>query len=354
VAVDATLAPHPRGRLVVDLRATAWAWSLPDEGAEVIRAAAPPGWGAEFVSARTVSDGDGNENPSPEVVEAIADADAYLGFGMSRTLFAAGKRLKWVHTAAAGVGSLLFPEMIESDIVLTNSAGIHAVPMAEHVLGGLLYVLRQFDVAVAQQRNRVWNRDPFIGPSTNVRELSECRALIVGAGGIGTEIARRLTALGARCIGIRRRPERGIPEGFEAVHGIADLDSLLPIADVLIVAAPATASTRGLVTADRLDHLPQGAIVVNVARGSLLDERALAERLRDGRLFGAVLDVFEREPLPADSDLWGVPRLLLTPHVSATSPRGYWRRELELFIDNWARFASGRPMRNVVDKQAGY
>jgi phosphoglycerate dehydrogenase-like enzyme len=94
--------------------------------------------------------------------------------------------------------------------------------------------------------------------------------------------------------------------------------------------------------------------VVNVARGSLLDERALAEGLRAGRLSGAVLDVFEREPLPSDSGLWGAPRLLITPHVSATSPREYWRRQLELFTDNWARFAAGRPMRNVVDKVAGY
>jgi phosphoglycerate dehydrogenase-like enzyme len=284
----------------------------------------------------------------------IADADAYVGFGMPRALFVAAKRLRWIHTAAAGVGSLLFPEMVESDVVLTNSAGVHAVPMAEHVLGGILYLLRQFDVAVTQQHERLWNRDPFVGEGSRVREVGECRALIIGAGGIGTEIARRLSALGARCVGIRRHPQRAVPTGFDAVHGVDALDSLLPTADILIVVAPATAETRGLVTAERLDHLPHGAIVVNVARGSLLDERALAERLRAGRLSGAVLDVFEREPLPADSALWSAPRLLLTPHVSATSPGGYWRRELELFNDNWARFVSGRPMRNVVDKRAGY
>ena len=284
----------------------------------------------------------------------IADADAYVGFGMPRALFIAAPRLRWIHSAAAGVGSLLYPELSASDVILTNSAGVHAVPMAEHVLGGLLFLLRQFDIAIAQQRAGVWNRDPFVGAETRVRELGECRALIIGAGGIGTEIARRLSALGARCTGIRRRPERGVPEGFETVFGIDSLDSLLPSADILVIAAPATGATRGLVTAERLDHLPQGALVVNVARGTLLDERALADRLRAGRLGGAVLDVFEREPLPSDSELWKVPRLLLTPHVSATSPRGYWPRELELFIDNWARFAAGRPLRNVVDTSAGY
>jgi phosphoglycerate dehydrogenase-like enzyme len=351
---DAARAPHPRGRLVVDLRATARTWSLTDEAVAVIRSATPQGWSTHIVSAPTVSDGDGNAAPSAEVMREVADADAYVGFGMPRALFLAGKRLRWIHSAAAGVGSLLFPEMTEGDVLLTNSAGVHAVPMAEHVLGGLLYLLRQFDVAVAQQRDRLWNRDPFVGNASRVRELSECRALIIGAGGIGTEIARRLSALGARCTGIRRRPARGVPEGFDAVYGVDALDSMLSTVDILIVAAPATTETRGLVTAERLDHLPHGALVVNVARGSLLDERALAERLRAGRLSGAVLDVFEREPLPADSDLWNAPRLLLTPHVSATSPGGYWRRELELFTDNWARFASGRPMRNVVDKRAGY
>ena len=347
-------APRPQGRLVVDLRATSRAWSLTDEAAAVIRSSAPPGWTTHIVESSTISDGDGNASPSAEVMREIADADAYVGFGIPRALFLAGPRLRWIHSAAAGVGSLLFSELASSDVLLTNSAGVHAVPMAEHVLGGVLFLLRQFDIAVAQQRQGVWNRDPFVGPDTHVRELGECRALIVGAGGIGTEIARRFSALGVWCVGIRRRPERGIPEGFVEVFGIDALDSLLPRADILIIAAPATGATRGLVTADRLDHLPQGAIVVNVARGSLLDERALAERLRDGRLGGAVLDVFDREPLPADSALWTVPRLLLTPHVSATSPRGYWGRELELFTDNWARFAAGRPLRNVVDKSAGY
>jgi phosphoglycerate dehydrogenase-like enzyme len=193
-----------------------------------------------------------------------------------------------------------------------------------------------------------------VGSASRVRELGECRALIIGAGGIGSEIARRLSALGVRCTGVRRHPERGAPPGFDRVHPPSALDDLLSRADILIIAAPATGETSGLVTSQRLDHLPHGAVVVNVARGSLLDERALAERLRSGRLGGAMLDVFEREPLQADSVLWDTPRLLMTPHVSATSPRAYWHRELDLVLDNWSRFATGRPLRNVVDKQAGY
>ena len=306
------------------------------------------------MSAPTISDGDGNDAPSAEAMREIADADAYVGFGMPRALFVQAPRVRWVHSAAAGVGSLLFQEMVESDVILTNSAGVHAVPMAEHVLGGILFLLRQLDVAVAQQRERCWDRQPFVGEDTRIRELSECGALIIGTGGIGRALALRLSALGVRCTGIRRRPELGLPEGFAQVHGADALDRCLGEADLLILTAPATPVTRGLVTRERLDHLPHGAIVVNVARGSLLDERALAERLHAGRLGGAMLDVFEREPLPRESELWTAPRLLLTPHVSAISPRGFWRRELELLTDNWARFAAGRPLRNVVDKRAGY
>jgi phosphoglycerate dehydrogenase-like enzyme len=352
--VTTARAPHPRGRLVVDLRAAAPTWSLNEDAARAIEAAAPPGWSAHFVSAPTISDGDGNDAPSAEAMREIADADAYVGFGMARSLFLQAHRLRWVHSAAAGVGSLLFPEMVDGDVLLTNSAGVHAVPMAEHVLGGILYLLRQLDVAVAQQRERRWDRAPFVGEHTRVRELTGCRALIIGTGGIGTELALRLSALGVRCTGIRRRPELGVPDGFAQVFGPNALDGCLAKADLLIVTAPATAATRGLVTRERLDHLPHGAIVVNVARGSLLDERALVDGLRAGRLGGAVLDVFEREPLPRESEVWTAPRLLLTPHVSAVSPTGFWRRELELLTDNWARFADGRPLRNVVDKRAGY
>lgn len=340
--------------LAVNLFATAPAWALPEEGASAIVRAAPAGWEARIVRAPTVSDGDGGAAPSAEALAAIADAEAYLGFGIARPLFLAARRLRWVHSATAGVGSLLFDEMLARDVLLTNSAGVHAIPMAETVLGGVLHLLRGLDLALASQREGKWDRAPFIGADSPIREVSECRALIVGAGGIGTAVASRLTALGARCTGIRRHPERGAPDGFAAVAGPDALGDLLPSHDLLVIAAPATPETRELVTEERLDRLPRGAIIVNVARGSLLDERALAERVRDGRLRGAVLDVFAEEPLPANSPLWGLPSVLITPHVSGVSPRCFWRRELDLFLDNWHRYARGERLRNVVDKRAGY
>jgi phosphoglycerate dehydrogenase-like enzyme len=187
-----------------------------------------------------------------------------------------------------------------------------------------------------------------------VRELGDCRALIVGAGGIGSAIAQRLTALGVRCVGVRRRPELGAPDGFARVVGTTEWETLLPETELLILSAPATSRTCRLVTASVLDRLPRGAIVVNVSRGSLLDEVALAERIERGALRGAVLDVFAEEPLPPASPLWSLPSVLVTPHVSGVSPNGFWDRELSLFIDNWHRYAAGRPLRNVVDKTAGY
>lgn len=340
--------------LVVDLAATSVNWKLPPEGAERLRRAAPPGWEVAFVEAPTVSDGDGNPDPSGEALEKIASADAYLGFGLSRPLLVAARRLRWVHSAAAGVRGLLYPEMVGSDIVLTNSAGIHAVPIAEHVLGGVIYLLRGFDRAVERQRARIWDKTPWTSAGADVREVGEVRALIVGAGGLGRAIGERLAALGATVTGIRRNPERGLPEGFSHILPPEGLDLALPQADLLVLAAPFTKSTAGLLGAERIARLPKGAIVANVARGALLDTDALVAALRSNRLRGAVLDVFDEEPLPPESPLWGLPQVLLTPHVSAVSPRRFWDRQLSLFEDNWHRWAAGEPLRNVVDKQAGY
>jgi phosphoglycerate dehydrogenase-like enzyme len=340
--------------LVVDLAARAKNWALSPEGERTILAATPPGWRVYVVRDLTSSDGDGPREPSRESIEAVKDAEVYFGFGIPRPVFLAAKRLKWVHSAAAGVGNALFTEMMDSDVLLTNSAGMHAVPIAEYVVAGVLHFFRGLDVVVAQQHEARWDKSFFTAMDSPLREVEGARVLIIGAGGIGTEVAKRLTALGAVCVGTRRHPQRGAPPGFARVVGADAVDAELPGADVVVLAAPLTVESRGLMTAERLNKLSRGAILVNVSRGALVDESALADALRSGRLRGAVLDVFREEPLASASPLWHLRNALLSPHISPVSPGKFWPRALELFCDNWARYTRGEPLRNLVDKTAGY
>lgn len=339
---------------MVDLAASSRNWALRPEGEARLHADAPVGWEIAVVRSPTSSDGDGPKGASEESRRLIAGAEVYFGFGFTADLLRAAHELRWVHSAAAGVGSVLGSGIVESDILLTNSAGIHGPPIAEFVVAGILHFLRGLDVAIAQQQRSEWSKRFFVAEDSPLRELPECRVLIVGTGGLGGESARRLASLGATCVGVRRRPELGAPEGFAAVVGQDGLDEELPKTDVLVLAAPFTADTSELMTRERLMRLPKGAIVVNVARGALLDEDAVADLLEGGRLRGAALDVFREEPLPASSRLWSLPNALIMPHVSPVSPRRYWPRQLDLFLANWHRYDRGEPLLNLVDKTAGY
>ena len=341
-------------RLVVDLAATSKNWALTPEGEERIRQAAPPDWEVIFPGTPTTSDGDGGAASNPRLIGAMQDAEIYFGFGLPRPLFLAANKLRWVQSASAGVASLLYPEMMASDVVITNSAVIMGDPIAEQAVAGIFYFVRNLDIAVDQQRRSEWNKAPFVSDPSMVRELSECRALVIGMGGIGSAIARRLSALGCPCVGLRRRVGEPLPEGFERAGSLEDVDKELPGADIVVLATPLTPLTRGVLSGPRTDCLKPNAIVVNVARGALLDEDALIRNLANGRIRGAVLDVFAEEPLPVTSPLWGMRNVLITPHVSGVSPRLFWERALELFLDNWERYRAGMPLRNQIDKHAGY
>jgi phosphoglycerate dehydrogenase-like enzyme len=343
-----------RRRLLVDLAATSKNWALGGGGMTRLEREAPPGWEIEVVSAPTSSDGDGPPGASEEALRLIVDAEVYFGFGFTDDLLTAARKLRWVHSAAAGVGNVLKTGIARSDVLLTNSAGVHGPPIGEFIVAGILHFMRGLDVAIAQQQRGEWSKAFFVADDSPLREVSGARVLIVGTGGLGGEAATRLAALGATCVGVRRRPELGVPKGFEAVVGTAALDSELPRADVLVLAAPLTADTSELMTRARLELLPAHAIVVNVSRGALVDEEALADLLDANRLRGAVLDVFREEPLLANSRLWRLRSALVTPHVSPVSPGRFWSRALDLFLDNWRRYDAGKPLRNLVDKQAGY
>jgi phosphoglycerate dehydrogenase-like enzyme len=340
--------------MVVDLRSTAQAFNLPDRVAQALSDGTPRGWRTHIVSSVTDSFGDGAQAPSDESLQAIVNAEVYVGFGMPRSLFLAGKQLKWVQTGTAGVATLLFDEMRSGDVQLTNAAGLYGPTIAEHVLAGVLHFLRAFDLADEMRRAKKWDQSAFATHRALVREVDELHVLVVGAGGLGSEIAKRFSALGAKVSGVRRRPGLGAPAGFSEIHGPSELDGLLPLADVVVLATPLTNETRSVLDERRMKSLKPGVIVANVARGALLEEAALIDGLNAGRIRGAVLDVFAKEPLAGDSPLWHLPRVVWTPHVSGVSPRRFWDRLQDLILDNWARYRAGEPLRNVVDKRAGY
>jgi phosphoglycerate dehydrogenase-like enzyme len=341
-------------RLVVDLQSTAPTMALPDWAVDRLQAVTPAGWELVIVQSPTDSSGDGTNAVSDETMAAVASAEAYFGYGLPASLVAAAPQLRWAHSASAGVGSSITPELLSAGLVFTNSAGVYAEAMADTVLAGVLFFVRGLDHAARLQQAGAWDKRPFQTPPHAVREVAGLRVLVVGAGGIGSAVATRLSALGATCTGVRRRPSLGVPTGFARAVGPEALDAELPSADVLVLAAPLTEASRGLMDARRLALLPPGAVVVNVARGALLDDDALLAALDRGTLRGACLDVFPREPLPESSPYWSHPRVLVTPHVSGVSPERHWHRALALFEDNWRRWGAGEPLRNVVDPVAGY
>jgi phosphoglycerate dehydrogenase-like enzyme len=269
---------------------------------------------------------------------------------------AAATRLRWVHSPAAGIGGMLFPAMVDSSVVLSNSRGISADTIAEHVLAVTLVMFRKLTVAFRAQEARQWAQDAMLAPP-RLRTIEGSRVLVVGLGSIGTATARRMAALGAHVTGVRRNLSAPIPGGVEAVAAPRQLRDLLPNADVVVLAAPQTHETRLLIGAAELALMRRGALLVNVSRGKLVDEVALVEALTapaDSRTVeAAALDVFDHEPLSPDSPLWSLPNVLITPHISGFRA-DHWDAVTDLFADNLRRFESGQPLRNVVNKEAGY
>jgi phosphoglycerate dehydrogenase-like enzyme len=256
-----------------------------------------------------------------------------------RECWAAADAVRWVHTASAGVDRLTFPELLGSDVVLTNSRGVFDVPMAEYVTGLVIAMAKDLPGTVAAQAQRTWKH-------RETERVGGRTAVVVGSGPIGRATAAMLRSVGMTVELVGRRAADG-------VHAIDALPGLLPRAEWIVLAAPLTDATRGMLDATALATLPPGARVINVGRGALIVQDALVAALRDGHLAGAALDVFEREPLPADSPLWELPGVIVSPHMSGDILG--WRDELEaLFVDNLARFRTGEPLLNVVDKTLGF
>lgn len=259
--------------------------------------------------------------------------------------------VRWVQARNAGAGEQL-AQALEADrermreVVVTSVSGIHAEPLAEFTLLGLLALVKGLPALQADQAARRWPTERPPMP-----ELRGRTVVIVGLGAIGLAVARLAAAFGMRVLGVRRHPAPA--EGVEAVHGPEALVDLAARADALVVTLPLTEGTRGLVSAAVIDALPEHAVVVNVGRGAVIDELALVARLEAGGLGGAALDVFTTEPLPEDSSLWGLPNVIVSPHGAALTDAED-ERALEVFADNLRRYLAGEPLRNRVDPEALY
>lgn len=283
---------------------------------------------------------------------ALPGADAAFAAFVDRDLVPSLTRLRWVQAPAAGVGHLLSDELVASPIVLTSARGVRARPIAEHVLAVTLALARQLHTAMRRQVTHTWSLDE-LEASGRIRTLNGARLGLIGLGAIGFEIASLAAAFGMQVTALRKRVERPAPPGVDAVLPPERLPELLAGSDVVVLAAALTAETRQLIGRDALRHLKRGALLVNIGRGGLIDDAAVIEALQDGRLGGAALDVFAREPLDPASPYWDLPNVIVTPHISG-GMEDYWTPLVALFAENLRRFERGEPLLNVVDKHAGY
>ena len=280
----------------------------------------------------------------------LPEADVAFTPFIDRDVFASATRLRWVQSPAVGVGSLMFPALLASGVVLTSARGIRARSIAEHVLGVTIALARRLPATLRAQIAHRWAQDEL---ETEARTLQGQRMGIVGLGAIGLEVAKIAAPFGFRVSAIRRRVGEPVPEGVDEVWTPDRLPDLLAQSDVVVLAAPHTPETKRLIGRSQIDRMKPGALLVNVARGKLVDDEAVIEALRNGRLGGAALDVFSQEPLEPSSPYWDLPNVIITPHTSGAM-QDYWTPLVALFADNLRRFEKGEPLRNVVDKVAGY
>lgn len=342
-------------RLLLGLYHTSEAWTIPD--AEVARLR------AEFPDVEVT-----RATSKEELSAGMPGAEILFSWAPGEELARTATRLRWIHAPAAGVGAYLTPSVLERGAVVTNSRGCHAVPIAEHVLGMLIVLARRLRPAIEEQTTTGLRRESWwVGGSTPV-ELYGRTLGLYGYGLIGREIARRATAFGMRVLAVRRDPSReddrdpallsalALPArepAVDAVLGPDGFDRLLEESDAIVICSALTKETEGRFDAATLARMRPGSWLVNIARGKIVRERDLVEALRAGRPAGAALDVYEAEPLPRESPLYGLPNVLLTPHVSGLST-GFWPRAMALFRENLRRDADGRPLLNLVPPERGY
>lgn len=315
------------------------AWCIPDEHVARLRNEFRD---IEFIQPATLD----------EASKIIGSVDVSFTPYLTMEQVAAADNLRWVHSSASAVEGLLpLQALAARHIPVTNSRGVQAIPMAEHVMGGLLVLARKYDRLLEAQRQRRWIQNDLVNDWPYL--LHGKRMTIVGLGTIGLEVAKRAHAFGMSVTGVRRRrPEHRHPY-IDAVLTPDRLRRGLENCDVLVLSAPGVAATQGMIGAEEIAMLNRGAILVNVARAQIVDNDAMRAALESGQLGGAVLDVFEREPLEPDNPLWSTPNVIVTPHSSGFRAN-HWDEVTALFATNLRSYINGEPLKNVVDHAAGY
>lgn len=309
---------------------------------------AAPGWEFRFRGTDTLVCAPQEALPGQPVTQEDVDwAQAILG-NVPAAMLHGSPALEWLQTNSAGVEPYIRPGVLAGDTLLTNATGAYGLAIAEHMLGMLLELFKKLELYRDAQKSGAWQSQGA------VKAVYGSTVLVLGMGDIGGEFAARCKALGAKVIGVRRSP-RPCPEYADEVHLLEDLDSLLPHADVVAVTLPGTDATRGLMSRERLAKMKEGAVLLNVGRGFIVDTEALCDALERGHLSGAGVDVTDPEPLPPTHRLWNIPTAVVTPHISGFYHlRETHERIVGIFLENLRHFQAGEPLRNLVDFATGY
>ena len=309
---------------------------------------AAPGWEFRFRGTDTLVCAPQEALPVQPVTQEDVDwAQVILG-NVPAAMLHGSPALEWLQTNSAGVEPYIQPGVLAGDTLLTNATGAYGLAIAEHMLGMLLELFKKLELYRDAQKSGAWQSQGA------VKAVYGSTVLVLGMGDIGGEFAARCKALGAKVIGVRRSP-RPCPEYADEVHLLEDLDSLLPQADVVAVTLPGTDATRGLMSRERLAKMKEGAVLLNVGRGFIVDTEALCDALERGHLSGAGVDVTDPEPLPPTHRLWNIPTAVVTPHISGFYHlRETHERIVGIFLENLRHFQAGEPLRNLVDFATGY
>ena len=286
------------------------------------------------------------------ILDELPDSDIFVGFSLRPEQFALARKLKWLHSTAAGVGQLMYPELRKSGIEVTNASGVHSIPMAEHILGTLIALARRFPDCFRYQQQARWAQQELWNAPVRPRELRGQILLFIGFGAIGREVAKIIRPLGMRVWAVTRsgRAEEGLAK---QVFPASKLDEALAQADFVVLAAPETPETRKMIGAREIALMKPSAYFLNVSRGALVDEPALISSLEQHKIAGAALDVASQEPLPPENPLWQLDNAFITPHMSAVSEH-LWERQANLLMENLERWFAGDELLNRVDLNRGY